>query len=1140
MSLHFIFGPAGTGKTVRCCEEIRDYMTGGKERSAFLLVPDQETYTAERMLAGIFPGKGFMNVTVCGFSRLAYRIFHELRSPVRDALSPLGQQLVVSHIMNDHREELQILARSASQPHFADRLVQLFHRLDMFCVSEADLEAAASQEENTPLGKKLSDLALLYKNYHSFLRERFSYEGSLFDLLAREIPRSDMLRHSHIWIDGFNGMAPQKINIVSALVRTAEQVTFTLQMPAPDSENDCEIFAQPDRLYRMLLENIGQAESVALSEHHRYHCPRILSIAAEYFQSPSDNCSLPAAQSVTPEKGVHLISASDRNGEADFISRRILTLVRDKGLRWRDILVLLRTADHYTDALERAFLKYKIPGFIDKKQPVNNHPLIMLIDSMLRFLSAEMSGKNKGFQRNTVFRLLKTNMLPSFTTSEIDRLENYTLKYNIRYGTWQKTWAFRDYRSPDDKPGTLTEKEEKMQKDADLWRKKVVALLNPLRDRWKTAATAKEKCTVLYEWLIEQKVPQTLAAWDDEEYEKTKSRPHNQVWKKIISLFEEAVHASGNETMADKTFFLMMKDGISSLTYSMIPPTLDHVTVTSMDRGYAAEAKVVFIPGLLEGEFPQKIDDTGFFTEAEKQNLWSHSKINLGDNLLQLIGQEQFYTYLALTRASDALYLSCPESADDGSQGEPSFLFTRLKDRGFYTEYTRSLSPSPTEDDSSFFTNPDQALSLLPLILQEGVPPENSRWTALRNWARKENLPLLQSKLAGLYYQNTATALTKEEARKLFMPHGGFFGSVTRLQNYRTCPYQYFLQYGLGIEERKTGDVDPLDYGNYLHAGLHKFGDRLKKENRQWRDADDKDIENLSKEITEELVPRIKAGALSSDISLRYTKRVLDRTFEDALKRFRRWSRQSGFDTIDLERPFTVRISAGPHDSFTLIGRIDRVDSDGKHVVVSDYKTGSPTVNLRDILNGTSLQLITYLLALSKDEETKDLLPAAMMYIYLHGNVRPVETVPPDGIPDLKENSQINGLFLNNPAVLESLDKEAGHDKSFIPVRYTSKGAVHGASPVLSDAQFESLKTITEQILIHLYEEIQSGDISIYPIKSGQFTACTYCPYKSICRFEPGLEENNFNYLVKNKNAKNILETKAAALASERKEPSHE
>ena len=80
MGLHFIFGAAGTGKTRRCCEEIRDYVTGKKGRSAFFLVPDQETYTAERMLADIFPGHGFIDATVCGFSRLAYRVFNGLRS----------------------------------------------------------------------------------------------------------------------------------------------------------------------------------------------------------------------------------------------------------------------------------------------------------------------------------------------------------------------------------------------------------------------------------------------------------------------------------------------------------------------------------------------------------------------------------------------------------------------------------------------------------------------------------------------------------------------------------------------------------------------------------------------------------------------------------------------------------------------------------------------------------------------------------------------------------------------------------------------------------------------------------------------------------------------------------------------------
>ncbi len=1140
MSLHFIFGPAGTGKTTRCCREIRDYVTKEKEGSAFLLVPDQETYTAERMLADIFPGNGFMNVQVCGFSRLAYRVFQELHSPVQDALSSLGQQLIVSRILNARKSELQLLSRVAAQPHFAGKLVDLFHQFDMFCISENDLEHAALQEEDTPLGKKLSDLSLLYKNYHAYLRSHFSYEGSLFDLLAKEISRSDMIRNSRVWIDGFNGMAPQKINIVSALIQTAKDVTFTLQMPHPDEPSENETFARPDRLYRMLLNITKHADSVTLHEYRRFSCPRIQSVVSEYFQNIPAPCSLPESKSISPEKGVHLAVASSRNDEADFIARRILTLVRDKGLRYRDILVLLRSTDHYMDALERSFFKYRIPGFIDRKLPMNNHPLIRFLDGIIRFLQAESKGKNRGFTRDPIFRLVKTNILSLLPQNEIDRLENYTLKYNIRFGSWQKPWTYRDYRNPDEEPAPPSEKELLLQREVNKGREKILSLLNPLREEWKSSVTAKDKCTLLYRLLLERKIPDTLYAWDKESYESTKSRPHIQVWKKFISLLEEIVHASGNEPVSDDDFFLMIKDGLSSLTYSMIPPTLDHVTVTSMDRGYASEAKVVFIPGLLEGEFPQKIDDSGFFSEAEKQLLMSRSKINLGNDLLQLLRQERFYTYLAFTRGSDALYLSCPESVEGGTRGEPSFLFTQLKNLGYYTEFITVSSPDPAANDPSFFANPEQALSLLPMILQDGIPEEYSSWNALKSRAIKRTPALLHSKLSGLYYRNNASFLSKEEAKKLFMKQGRFYGSVTKLQDYRSCPYRYFLRYGLGVDERKTGEIDQLDCGNYLHAGLHTFGERLKKENRQWRNITDEEIEKISHEISEKITPRIKSGVLSSDASVKYTKRVLDRTFEESLKRFRRWSRQSGFDTIDMEKPFTVRIAAGRNDSFTLTGKIDRVDSDGKYVVVCDYKTGSPKIDLSDIINGTSLQLITYLLALSRDKSTKDLLPAAMMYIYLHGNVRPVETVPPDGDPPEEQKNNTNGLFLGDKDVLFTLDKETGTKDSFISVSYTKSGAISGFSPTLTKSQFDALKTITEQVLIDLYKDIQSGNISIHPAKSGQNTACTYCPYRSICRFDPALPENKYNYIEKIKDVKKNLEAKAENIAKTRRETDHE
>ena len=51
MSLHFIFGRAGTGKTTRCCREIQEYLKKTPGGRAYLLVPDQGTYTAEYLLA---------------------------------------------------------------------------------------------------------------------------------------------------------------------------------------------------------------------------------------------------------------------------------------------------------------------------------------------------------------------------------------------------------------------------------------------------------------------------------------------------------------------------------------------------------------------------------------------------------------------------------------------------------------------------------------------------------------------------------------------------------------------------------------------------------------------------------------------------------------------------------------------------------------------------------------------------------------------------------------------------------------------------------------------------------------------------------------------------------------------------------
>lgn len=198
----------------------------------------------------------------------------------------------------------------------------------------------------------------------------------------------------------------------------------------------------------------------------------------------------------------------------------------------------------------------------------------------------------------------------------------------------------------------------------------------------------------------------------------TNLRPHLQVWKKILSLLDEIVHTAGNDRISEKSFLSIFEDGLSALTYSTIPPTLDHVTVTGMDRGYAMEAPVVFIPGAGEGEFPRRVEEGGFFTELERQKIYRDSRLIFGESLLQEVHKEQFFTYLALTRARKALYITLPSVNDDHNDTEPSFLISQLRRLGYASE-SRTLSPEDWEKDRSYFSNPAQALSLLPSLLRE-------------------------------------------------------------------------------------------------------------------------------------------------------------------------------------------------------------------------------------------------------------------------------------------------------------------------------------------------------------------------------------------------------------------------------------
>ena len=107
----------------------------------------------------------------------------------------------------------------------------------------------------------------------------------------------------------------------------------------------------------------------------------------------------------------------------------------------------------------------------------------------------------------------------------------------------------------------------------------------------------------------------------------------------------------------------------------------------------------------------------------------------------------------------------------------------------------------------------------------------------------------------------------------------------------------------------------------------------------------------------------------------------------------------------------------------------------GENVAVYDYKTGHTTASLVEIVSGLKLQLLTYLLGLMEEADGNPLLPAALMYIYLSGDVKIVSSVPRNGIPDLPAKDGASGFITSSGATVYDLDSRAGSNDSILPVR---------------------------------------------------------------------------------------------------------
>ena len=117
----------------------------------------------------------------------------------------------------------------------------------------------------------------------------------------------------------------------------------------------------------------------------------------------------------------------------------------------------------------------------------------------------------------------------------------------------------------------------------------------------------------------------------------------------------------------------MLDAGFAEMRIGLIPPGEDQVVIGDIERTRLKTIRVLFFAGINEGVIPKPVKAGGILSEIDREKL-EEADASLAPTAREEIYRQRFYLYLAMTKPSDALYLSYSRTGKSGQTLLPSYL----------------------------------------------------------------------------------------------------------------------------------------------------------------------------------------------------------------------------------------------------------------------------------------------------------------------------------------------------------------------------------------------------------------------------------------------------------------------------------
>lgn len=1092
MKLKIIAGRAKTGKSTYIYDEIKAEINKKVDKNLILIVPEQMTYQSEYEIIDRLNNDGIMNVEILSFKRLTYKIFEEVGGLKIQEINNYGKIMMLKQIFEEKISELQVFRKASKQEGFLREFGELIKELKQNCVSIEFLENIVKYKINNELLKrKIADIITIYSEINNKTQDRFFDDEDKMNLFIDLIEKSSYIKNSRIWIDGFDSFYGQRLAVIKKLICYSEAVTISLNVDPvclsnPEGIGDWEAFKTTYDTFKNVTEELKEEIEIICLRNNSCMKPEIKAVENSLF-------TVTDIKYEGISENINIYSAMNPYSETEKSAVKIISLVRDYGYRWKDIAVAVGDMDSYSINIQKVFTQYEIPYFLDVKRDIMDNPFTKYILSIL-----DMFIWN--FKNDNVFEYLKTGFSP-INYNEVSKLENFALQYGIEGLKWFKDFKFkaRNVHYYNELRHRISEDFRQARKDFD------------------KLGNASDITLFLFSFIKKHKVQELIEKQVETfkhlgAYEK--SSENAQVWNYVINIFDQIIMAGADVEITPKEYRKMLESGFKEVRISIIPPTLDKVTIGGIDKVSLIKPKALFLLGLNEGKFESKNNEKGLLLDDERETL-EENGMRLINSSFYASFREKHTLYKLFTSACDKLFLSYSLGTAEGRTLQPSLYIEKIKEI-FPTvkEETEFTEGDEIQLISNKMGTIDRVISQI-RDFTEGRAINNI-WKDVYAWYERNDSKICGIIHSAVNYNNNTEKINKEYLDKLFKQPVSI--SVSKLESYAECPFKFYVEAVLKPQPRRISKVEIYDLGNIYHRAVEEFTNVIINNKLDIKEMKREDVFKISQSCTDSVLSEKQQEIIALEANERNSylknkiKRLVDRAALTIIEQLKRGSFSPEFTEFKIEKK--IMLSDG--QIIRLHGRADRIDIMKKdnvsYINIIDYKSSHKDIDLSDTVQGLQLQLMIYMSAIMENGEKLMHSNPEIGGVYYFCIDDPIvdgdnlsKRTPED---EIFSKLALKGYVAENMEVISNMDNKIEEAKAsdIIPVSLNKDGSTKKTSKTLAVNEYKSILNKTDEVSKKIAEEIMDGFVDIKPFRkdssTGSAVPCRYCEYLSICKFD--------------------------------------